>query len=179
MVETTAYRLRNLECPLARVIVDAQAIPFAVASFDVVIANHILYHVPDRQGAISEIRRVLRPGGRFYAATNGAGHLREIDQLIDRFASGPNLRSRRSIGFTLENGTEQLKHQFGRVTLHRFEDGLIVTEAAPLIAYLRSGPLGASIADDRVGALTDFVEDEVARTGSIRIGKATGLFEAW
>ncbi len=46
--------------------VDAQIkpLPFADASFDAVIANHMLYHVPDRQSVLLEIRRVLKPNGR-------------------------------------------------------------------------------------------------------------------
>ncbi|MGH2459697.1 MAG: class I SAM-dependent methyltransferase [Chloroflexota bacterium] len=44
-------------------VVDAQSIPFAAGCFDVVIANHMLYHVPDRARALAEIRRALRfPG---------------------------------------------------------------------------------------------------------------------
>src|SRR5258706_10720793 len=45
--------------------VDAQSIPFADASFDMVIANHMLYHVPGRPEALAEIPRVLRSGWRF------------------------------------------------------------------------------------------------------------------
>ena len=52
---------------------DAQALPFEGAGFDAVIANHMLYHVPDRPRAFAEVRRVLKPGGKLYAATNGAG----------------------------------------------------------------------------------------------------------
>src|SRR5690349_6188727 len=51
---------------------DAQALPFAGASFDTVIAPHMLYHVPDRRLAARELRRVLRPGGVCVAVTNGA-----------------------------------------------------------------------------------------------------------
>jgi ubiquinone/menaquinone biosynthesis C-methylase UbiE len=61
-----------------RVVADAQAVPFAPASFDVVLANHMLYHVPDRDRALGEIHRVLRPGGQVYAATNGRRHLAEL-----------------------------------------------------------------------------------------------------
>ncbi len=46
---------------------DGQALPFAAETFDVVIANHLLYHVPNRGQAIDEFRRVLRAGGRMYA----------------------------------------------------------------------------------------------------------------
>src|SRR5215216_3134108 len=65
--------------------IDAQSIPFEEETFDAVIANHMLYHVPDRPKAFAEIKRVLRPGGRFYAATNGENHLREIYELVEQF----------------------------------------------------------------------------------------------
>ena len=65
--------------------VDAQAIPFEANTFDAVIANHMLYHVPDRAQALSEMRRVLKPGGKVYLATNGLNHLRGLGQLEQRF----------------------------------------------------------------------------------------------
>jgi ubiquinone/menaquinone biosynthesis C-methylase UbiE len=64
--------------PFRYLVVDAQRIPFAESFFDLVIANHMLYHLPDIQAAIREFRRILKPEGRLYAATNGKQHLREI-----------------------------------------------------------------------------------------------------
>lgn len=63
---------------------DAQAIPFVGGTFDAVVANHMLYHVPDRQAAYAEVRRVLKPGGWFYAATNGRDHMRQLKELEAR-----------------------------------------------------------------------------------------------
>lgn len=40
---------------------DVTALPFAAASFDVVLAPHMLYHVGDRATAAKELRRVLAP----------------------------------------------------------------------------------------------------------------------
>jgi hypothetical protein len=43
--------------------IDATSLPFADGSYDVVIANHVLEHIPDYARALSEFFRVLRPGG--------------------------------------------------------------------------------------------------------------------
>jgi hypothetical protein len=119
---------------------------------------------------------VLRPGGRFYAATNGRAHMAELRDWIRRWVPDAE---RWSLAFSLENGQEQLEHWFPHVTLRRYEDVLVVTETAPLIAYVRSGYAGSGMTGDRLRTFTQFVEQELASHGAIRITKATGLFEAW
>jgi SAM-dependent methyltransferase len=42
---------------------DAESLPFAEASFDLVLGHAVLHHLPDLEGAFSEFHRVLRPGG--------------------------------------------------------------------------------------------------------------------
>ena len=115
--------------------IDAQSIPFEDAHFDAVIANHMLYHVPDRAKALAEIRRVLKPGGRFYAATNGLNHLRELGELVIEFE--PELRGLWTVGdtssssFKLENGEAELAIHFSHVHLHPYDNALVVTEVQP------------------------------------------------
>jgi ubiquinone/menaquinone biosynthesis C-methylase UbiE len=158
---------------------DAQAIPFAGAEFDAVIANHMLYHVPDRPKAFSEIRRVLRPGGRFYAATNGEAHLREMHELVREF--DPTIGGWRQPGdqtFTLEQGQAELARWFPHVQLRRFESALAVTEAEPLAAFVAS-MAGDALAGARRAEFTRFVEQRLAADGMIHITKDTGLFEAY
>ena len=70
----------------AYAVADAQSLPFAAGAFDAVIANHRLYHVPDLPRALAEIARVLKPGGRLFAATNGAGHMAEVSATIEELA---------------------------------------------------------------------------------------------
>ena len=60
---------------------DVQEPPFEDASFDVVVAAWMLYHVPDLDRAVAELARVLRPGGRLVATTNAADHLQEMLEL--------------------------------------------------------------------------------------------------
>ena len=60
---------------------DGQALPFPNAAFDRVLAAHMLYHVPDREGALAEMRRVLRPGGRLVLATNGSNYQARLGEL--------------------------------------------------------------------------------------------------
>ncbi|HNW87567.1 MAG TPA: class I SAM-dependent methyltransferase [Candidatus Limiplasma sp.] len=44
-------------------VVNMESIPYGDNTFDVVIANHVIEHVPDEQKALSEVMRVLKPGG--------------------------------------------------------------------------------------------------------------------
>jgi ubiquinone/menaquinone biosynthesis C-methylase UbiE len=162
-------------------VVDALAIPFADASFDAVIANHMLYHVPDRPRALAEIRRVLRPGGRFYASTVGAAHLRELHDLSARF--DPALvwwGGATTDTFKLENGAEQVDRFFQHVSLRRYDDALIVTEAEPIVAFVASGDPGGMLQGLRRADFLRFVERELAANGgAIRIQKDSGIFEAY
>lgn len=112
--------------------VDAQDIPFPDGSFDAVIANMMLYHVPDIPRALREIRRVLKPGGTFYAATYGEhGVVEAVAEMIGMRLEG-NHR------FTLQNGAARLGEAFGQVDCARYDDALDVTDPNDLVAYLRS-----------------------------------------
>jgi SAM-dependent methyltransferase len=165
-------------------VVNAREIPFGEGSFDTVIANHMLYHVPDLNKALAEIHRVLRPGGRLYASTIGREHMHELDAWGRQFG----LAALDAIGlnemvaghFGLETGEAKLAPWFRPITLHRYEDSLRVTETGPLMAYILSSiPASeAALAADKLAAYARFVENELAEKGSLHISKSSGLFEA-
>jgi len=147
-------------------IADAEELPFADEQFDVVLANHMLYHVPDRPRAFAEIRRVLVPGGAFHAATNGAGHLAELAELFD----APFWRHVEAFG--LETGPPQLEPFFADLRIERFEGELVVTEVEPVLAYIRS----STVYDGRpLGDAARTVEAAIAVDGAFRIATEAGL----
>lgn len=156
-------------------VIDAQAIPFSDGSSDAVIANHMLFHVPDRAKAFTEIHRVLRPSGRLHAATNGQSHLREIFDLLRRFDASAPWESTFSQTFTLENGPDQMAPWFSHVTRRRYEDALAITEAGPLVEYLLSVRARSILAGEKLPEFVKYVERELARRGTIRVTKDTGI----
>ncbi|MBI5033633.1 MAG: class I SAM-dependent methyltransferase [Chloroflexi bacterium] len=161
---------------------DAQAIPFGDKYFDAVFANHMLYHVPDVSRAIAEIRRVLKANGKFYAATNGDAHLRELKTIVAELlghAIMPLVDANVSKQFSLENGAQQLAKSFVHVEHFDFDDALVVTEVEPLVAYIMSGFMGKQLLHiEYEESLRQFIADRMARDGAIRITKSTGLFIA-
>ncbi|MGI8553704.1 MAG: class I SAM-dependent methyltransferase [Dehalococcoidia bacterium] len=157
--------------------VDVQSIPFADSSFDAVIANHMLYHVLDRPKAFSEVCRVLNSGGHLYAATNGSRHMQELETLIPACVS-TSLAPVTIDHFRIENGAEQLAPWFAEVTLHRYEDALAITEAEPLVQYVLSMNAASDISQESLDELRLFLARELARQGTIRISKDSGLFVA-
>ncbi len=96
---------------------DAFALPFGENSFDTVIASNILHVLPTPEKAVSEIKRVLCPGGLFIAPTYlwaGANLFGKLHQTALRI-SGLPLHSRWNTdnykNFIKENGGKITKYQ--------------------------------------------------------------------
>ncbi len=157
--------------------IDAQSIPYEDETCEAVIANHMLYHVPDRPRAIAEIRRILKPGGRLFATTVGKNHMQE---MMDWYRQVHVSKVWESLAnpFILENGGEQLAPFFSEVRLSRYEDSLQVTEIQPIMAYIRSGMRAAELLEGELANLQQLLEKELREKGMILIAKDSGLFEA-
>jgi ubiquinone/menaquinone biosynthesis C-methylase UbiE len=76
-------RSRGVDAHLARI----ERLPFDDASFDVVVCNWVLYHLPDADSGLGELARVLRPGGRFVGVYNRERHMEELWSIVRPEAS--------------------------------------------------------------------------------------------
>lgn len=155
---------------------DARWLPFPDATFDRVVANHMLYHVSDRPAALREAARVLRGAGVFIATTNGRNHLAELNALARRH--GFEMGSLSSDPFTLENGEAQLREVFDHVVCERYEDSLRVTETEPLVQYVLSTTPSTAVDVAAIESLRAEAAQAIRRDGFIHITKEAGLFRA-
>lgn len=120
-----AARARGLEAHVA----DVAELPFADGEFDAVVCNHVLYHLPDRDKAIAELARVLRPGGRFAGIYNFRDHLAAVWSAAgDPWAEQPD--------FDCETGGDELARHFARVECRPTAGSVVWLERENLQAYL-------------------------------------------
>lgn len=193
MLAETGRRLAGLACRVELRVMDAQEIDFPDRAFDIVIANHMLYHLPRREQAIAEVRRVLREGGAFHATTASLDSLAELSGLMHEFksiaaaagdtATAPNRHDRAQpviAAFSLENGAAQLREHFGSVDTRIYADALRITDPDAIVDYflslngIREGE--QVLADHEVGAFRDFVATRMAPAGELRATTKSGMF---
>ncbi len=158
------------------------------SAFDLAFANHMLYHAPNVDAAVAELRRVLRQGGRLYCATNGAGHMRQVQEERARLAAAVpelGLEPLDISGFSLETGGAVLARHFAQVEAFERRDTLQVTEVEPYVRYVLS--LASLTLAEVIAARTDAAErfrvwlsavEELFEAGPVAIDRVTGFFEA-
>lgn len=171
MLETAKENL-GVHPKLSFAQVDIQEIPYAEESFDIVIANMMLYHVPDLKKGLMEVRRVLKPGGKFYCATYGENGI--ID-YIEKALAGFQVTGGVSKEFTLQNGKGTLEEFFEKVERLDYEDSLAVTNTEDLVDYVYS--LSNITNLDTVGKDTlKQILDSRKEKGVLLVPKEYGMF---
>jgi SAM-dependent methyltransferase len=120
---------------------DVQDLPFEDGSFDVAVANWMLYHVPDLEQGLSELTRVLRPGGRLVAATNSLDHLSELWSLVGRDRHWEAER------FFTENAEGPLRQYFASVERHDVRGSVTFADREAARGYIASSVAHKHLAD--------------------------------
>ncbi|MBP5282928.1 MAG: methyltransferase domain-containing protein [Lachnospiraceae bacterium] len=159
-------------------VIDFHDIPCATGTFDLVIANHVLFYAKDFSKVLGEIRRVLKPGGRLICSTYGTEHMKEISTLASQFDDRIVLAQQSLYEiFGKENGGAILKPYFSSVEWRQYEDHLLVTEAEDLVDYVISchGNQNRYIVND-YKAFRQFVEGKIWK--GFYVTKDAGVFVA-
>ena len=152
---------------------DIQNLSFEDNSFDIVIANAMLYHVPDLDKGLREVRRVLKDGGIFYCSTYGENNF--TDRLAEWFRmEGEQFSPNHN--FTMQNGEGKLKKYFSEVTPVHYEDSLHITDINHLVEYLGSLTSFKSVMNLPVQKIEEILSGH-AVNGAIDLPKDYGMFE--
>ena len=175
MVREAEERLLHTGVSFTFAKIDAQSIPYDNDSFDAVIANHMLYHVSDLAGTLSEIRRTLKPGGKLYATTVGLNHMAELSEVPGKLGIRTPVESvQTATQFNLDNSAGDLARWFAQIEVERRNSTLIVTETAPLVEYVMSG---TRLSDEETLRLHTYFDREIQLKGAFRITTESGIFK--
>ncbi len=140
MLDTVRSRVRPV-CKLGLINGEIQRLPFADSAFDLIFANHVLYHLENIPSGLDQFIRVLRPTGTFVATTNAdvadIPVIRLHREVVRRTGTDTQVEASR---FALENGAEILGAKFGRVAPHVFTGvSRYPTRHALVAAYAATG----------------------------------------
>lgn len=155
---------------------DCSKIPYDNHSMDLVIANHVLFYCDDIAGVCREVRRVLKPGGRFLCSAYSRHHMEEVSHLVEGFDERIVLSADKLYNkFGQENGREILAPYFSEIEWRLYEDSLLIPEPEPLISYILSchGNQNQYILD-RYKEFRSYVKKKTA--GGFHITKEAGVF---
>lgn len=96
MVETAVRNAAGLGLAVDGRVADAESIPYASGSFDLVVGHAVLHHIPDVELALREVLRVLRPGGRFVFAGEPTRYGDVVARRLSRLTWWATTRATRS-----------------------------------------------------------------------------------
>jgi len=144
----------RLGCPLRAAAGDAERLPYADGSFDLVVGHAFLHHLPDYAGALAELARVLRRGGALLIAGEPTRLGDRIAGVAKRAASaGMRLAERLRPGLLGPDPTppatdqeRTLRELEWHVDLHTFEPSELVRDAD------RAGVIDVRVETDELAA---------------------------
>jgi ubiquinone/menaquinone biosynthesis C-methylase UbiE len=126
MLETLAANAEDLGLRVRTEAADAERLPFADASFDLVLGHAVLHHIPDLPRAFAEFERVLAPGGTVLFAGEPSRFGDKLAAVPKRFATALAPLWRRAIGASrapIEGGAGSDATLEGVVDVHAFAPG--------------------------------------------------------
>ena len=162
----------------------AACLPIASASFDWVVARHMLYHVADIHAALLEARRALAPDGAMLVTTNAADSLPALRRVREQ-ARGAFRLDEPSItaasAFTSTNAPQLLSAVFPRVEVRGLENALVFRDPEPAARYIASAftcRRSVALRGELLTYLADAVAAEMDAAGVLRDPKSVAVYIA-
>lgn len=146
-------------------------------SYDLVMAHHVIYHASNKDNALSELKRVVKPDGHVSITTNSKKHMQNVytisHSIDENFSMVRNID-----GFTEEDAEIQLPKYFSKTTKLIYEDLLKVTDLDIMIGYLKSTtePRKMDLKDNFYEQFANIVKKEIQEKGYFGILKRSPLF---
>ena len=180
MINSAKKSLSNYSDIFDFQIVDPYNIPFENESFDLVIANHILFYMKDVDKVLNEIKRVLKIGGYFYSSTIDSKNMKELESLVKGFNSNIKISEEKiSSNFGLENGEGILSKHFCQIKKYLYEDKLVINDAKGILEYIYSIPGNIiELIDTKKKDFEKYIDSNINKQGNIYITNNQVLFES-
>ncbi|MBN2658511.1 MAG: class I SAM-dependent methyltransferase [Spirochaetales bacterium] len=167
MLEEARANLKGMKLQFRKI--DFNSIPYDDGSFDLIIANHNLYHAENLDTVLGEIKRVLTPDGTFLCSTNSPRHLMELKKiLLDRGIKDLWPNGDLTEKFGMENGERILSEHFSSVNRYDYHAKLHITEARSILEYY------SSFGNGSIDRLLEEKADEILKELNWKI--QSGLF---
>jgi len=161
-------------------VIDACQTSFKDNHFQMIIANHMLYHIENKEKVFSEIDRLLTGDGFAYASTLSTRNLNELIDIVGEFSRSLVFDNIQTIqNFNLENGEDVLSSYFDVTGNYIYQNDIIIRNTEPLILYLAScySMEQLDILISNFGDFRNYLESVIRKTGEIRITNKSVLFK--
>lgn len=161
-------------------VADANKLVLPKNFYDLIVANHMLYHVTDLEACLSAISRALKTNGFFCCSTIGKDHMKELHELVGSLDSNIVIEiplNHHATKFRLENGAELLHKYFGSVKKEIQDNDLLVDDVEAIYNYVHSYSGNAPyILERHQAAFREILKERMEKEGAIYIQKSTGMF---
>ncbi len=157
-------------------------IPYEDESFDIIIANHILFYMKNIDDVLAEINRLLKHDGYFYCSTIDDSHMKELEELIMRYSNHITISKDKLVhNFGLGNGEVLLEKYFKDISKYLYKDTLIVNDTKGILEYIYSIPGNIlEVIETKKKDFEKYIDKSIkqSKNGELHITNQSVLFES-
>ena len=161
-------------------IADANKLLIPAKSYDLIIANHMLYHVPNIKSCLEAVSKALKANGTFCCSTIGKEHMKELHEIVAAFDADIAIEipsDHHTTCFRLENGMDYLREHFGIIKQDIQDNDLLVDDVEAIYNYVHSYSGNAPyILEKRADEFREMIKKKLEKEGMIYIHKSAGMF---